>query len=227
MAYGKRKSYKKRPSYRRKRVAYRRKRATKRAGYRLSKGLAPNRSLTVRLRYEDSVVITSTVIQTNTSFNFKLSSCTNFTVYATAFDSYKVSKVCFKIIPPITQFTDTTATGPIFPLLARPYIVSALDWDSPGQTLTSVEETEHYANSRQTELNKVHTRTWTPRMYNVIRRSSISNTYIPAKLGLMDNATADTELAPTLCIAWPLTYEPVTCRIEVSCIATFYGNRAS
>lgn len=226
MAYGRRKSYKKRPSFRKKRTTYRKKRAIRKAGSKLSRGIAPDRSLTVRLRYTDQVLTTSTLLVLNPFFNFQLSNCNNFANYSAIYDSYKVSKVCYKMIPPTTNIISLGTTGGSQTYAIRPQITSSLDWDSPGQTLTG-DEVLSVANSKETSINKVHTRTFTPRLYGVIRRSSVSNGYLPIPMGLMDCGFADTVMSPTVNIQLPITDDVYTIKVEVSCIVTFMNNRSS
>ena len=222
MAYGKRKrSFKKRPSFRRKRVAYRKVRKMRRFGPGKSIG---QKTITVRMRYPDATLTTSTLVNLLGNFTFQPDQLLNFNLFSAIFDSFHVNKVTWSLQFPITQLTipadDVTGVAS-----KRLSFYTCLDPDSPGQTLGTVEDVQAYANCKTTTVPRTHIRSWVPKMYGTVRRSSISNAFVPVPQSkFMDNATADLELSPTLCygmINTPIAYQltaKVTAWITFRCI---------
>lgn len=208
MAYVKRKrSFKKRPSYRRRRVAYRAKRKMRRPG--LGKTIT-QKTISVRMRSPDTTLTTSTLVDLLGGFDFAPAlQLINWVNFATIFDSFIVNKVMYRVTMPINTLNipadDVTGTAS-----QRKFFFSCLDHDSPGLSIGSLDDIQAYANCKQTTFPRTHTRTWTPRVYSTIRRSSVANAYIPVKQQYLDVATGDLVLSPRLIFgigSTPIVYQ--------------------
>ena len=222
-----RKSYKKStPTYRKRKVAYRKKRSFRRKVPRLIR----DKSLTVRLQYPEQIALTSTVVGYLNSFNLQPSSCLNWSAYSAIFDTFTVKKFTVVIQMPFDNVNypaNTTSPSLTIGAYKKAEFITALDYDSVGLVPSTTDEVRAYANSKTTVGGRSHVRTCYPKVLNTIRRSLLTTSYVPAKLGKLDVATGDIQLSPTVLFAIDPTESVWQLRTDVYVWLTFYGNRRS
>jgi len=223
MAYRKKRSYKT-PSYRKKRIAYRKTRKFTRS--RIPRGVS-NNSITVRMRMEDFGLVSSTLPILLGAFNFRPVDLINWTSFATIWDSFTVKKVTWTMKPPYTNVNfpadDTSGT---LNASSRQDFSTAFDVDSVGNPISFLDQLKAYRSCKSTTMPKTHSRSWTPTVLGSIRRSSVSNAYVVRKQGILDVATADLQMTPTLLYGYPPTSTPQELRISVTAWVRFTNIRS-
>lgn len=211
------------PSYAKKRkTVYRKKRTFRRKVPRLIR----DKTMTVRLQLPESFFTTSTLVGLLTSFNLQPNLVTNWNVYATIFDTFIVKSFTYTLQMPFDTINlPVTTAGGAAGALQKAEMYTALDYDSVGTVPSNTEEVRSYANSKHSVGGTTHVRKIKPMILNTIRRSSISNTYVPARMSLLDVATGDIQLAPTILIAMDPTSTTWSIRVDCYVWITFSGNR--
>lgn len=109
----------------------------------------------------NSRTITQALFALNFGIEFRLRDIPQFGTFANIWDSYRINKIVFKMIPMANMnATGTTNT------FNNGIIASVLDYDNAGQTLTALDQYEQYSNCKISPVvrGKTHTRVLRPRV---------------------------------------------------------------
>lgn len=226
MAYGRKRSYRKRSSTykKKKRVAYRTKRYSRRVPR-----LVQTRCLVVRLEYPEAIYTTSTVINNGVGFALQPNLCQNWGNYLNMYDAFKIKKCSISLKPPFDNINLQANSNAVIPSGAgSTEIWSAIDWDSPSLVPASLLEVQGYQNAKVTKGAMTHYRSFVPKIFSTIRRSSLANCVqaIPQR-GWLDMATSDIILSPSVIFSLPITNIAIAMRVDVSVWVCFSQNRTS